>query len=134
MTASLPDMRVVVLALLYSFGAHGIMTLNDFKAVEGDTRMGVHSLPVQLGVDRAAKLACVVMAAPQVVVIWLLMRWGHPLHADIVAVLLAGQAILMMKLVAQPREWAARYNASGTTLYVLGMLTSAFALHAGGGA
>ena len=40
------------LAALYSIGAHGIMTLNDFKSVEGDTRMGVRSLPVQLGVDR----------------------------------------------------------------------------------
>ena len=42
-----------VLALLYSIGAHGIMTLNDFKSVEGDRRMGVRSLPVQLGVQRA---------------------------------------------------------------------------------
>ena len=37
------------LALLYSIGAHGIMTLNDFKAIEGDRQMGVRSLPVQLG-------------------------------------------------------------------------------------
>ena len=31
------------------------MTLNDFKSVEGDQRMGVGSLPVQLGVERAAR-------------------------------------------------------------------------------
>ena len=65
-----------MLALLYSVGAHGIMTLNDFKAVEGDKQMGVRSLPVQLGVDNAARLACVVMAAPQVVVIGLLLVVG----------------------------------------------------------
>ena len=41
MAASLPDWRVIVLALLYSLGAHGIMTLNDFKSVEGDRRMGM---------------------------------------------------------------------------------------------
>jgi chlorophyll synthase len=131
MAASLPDWRIVVLALLYSLGAHGIMTLNDFKSVEGDTQMGLASLPVQLGVPGAARLACVVMAAPQVVVIWLLAHWGHPWHAAAVAALLAGQAALMVKLIAEPRRWAPIYNATGTTLYVLGMLVSAFALHAG---
>ncbi|GGD17383.1 hypothetical protein GCM10011335_20340 [Aureimonas glaciei] len=34
-----PGWPVVWLALLYSLGAHGIMTLNDFKAVEGDRQM-----------------------------------------------------------------------------------------------
>ena len=27
-----PDLRIFVLAALYSFGAHGIMTVNDFKS------------------------------------------------------------------------------------------------------
>jgi chlorophyll synthase len=134
MAASLPDMRVIGLALLYSFGAHGIMTLNDFKSVEGDTHMGLQSIPVQMGVDRAAKFACLVMAAPQFVVIGLLLHWGFPVHAGIVGALLAGQAALMVKLIAEPKGFAPMYNATGTTLYVLGMLVSAFALHSGGAA
>jgi len=134
MAASLPDLSVIGLALLYSFGAHGIMTLNDFKSVEGDTHMGLQSIPVQMGVDRAAKFACLVMAAPQFVVIGLLLHWGFPVHAAIVGALLAGQAALMVKLIAQPKAFAPMYNATGTTLYVLGMLVSAFALHSGGGA
>ena len=60
--------EIITLAILYSLGAHGIMTLNDFKSIEGDRRLGVRSLPVQLGVRRAVQLACIVMAAPQVVV------------------------------------------------------------------
>ena len=36
MAAAQPDWRILVLAVLYSIGAHGIMTLNDFKAVAGD--------------------------------------------------------------------------------------------------
>jgi chlorophyll synthase len=131
MTASLPDWRIIVLAMLYSIGAHGIMTLNDFKSVEGDKRMGVRSLPVQLGVDRAARLACIVMAIPQIVVIGLLFSWSHPIHACFVGALLLGQFILMGRLLARPREQAAFYNATGTTLYVLGMLVSAFALRSG---
>ena len=67
--------------LLYSVGAHGIMTLNDFKSVEGDTRMGIGSLPVRLGVGNAARLACVVMAVPQVVVVGLLLAWGGRIYA-----------------------------------------------------
>ncbi len=128
MAAALPDWRIVVFALLYSFGAHGIMTLNDFKSVEGDKKMGIDSLPVLLGVDNAAKLACVVMALPQVVVIGMLLAWGKPLQAAIVALLLAGQCLLMVRLLRSPREQAPWYNATGTTLYVLGMLVCAFAL------
>ncbi|PPD44787.1 MAG: bacteriochlorophyll/chlorophyll a synthase [Methylocystis sp.] len=128
MAASLPDRRIIALALLYSCGAHGIMTLNDFKSVEGDSRMGVASLPVQLGVDAAARFACGVMAAPQFVVIALLASWGHTYHAAVVALLLAGQFALMRRLLAHPREQAPFYNATGTTLYVLGMLVSAFAM------
>ena len=57
-----PTRRSLALAALYSLGAHGIMTLNDFKSVEGDRRMGIGSLPVRLGVERAARVACWVMA------------------------------------------------------------------------
>jgi chlorophyll synthase len=118
---------VFLLAFLYSAGAHGIMTLNDFKSVEGDRAMGLASLPVQLGVERAAKLACIVMAVPQLVVIALLLGWGRPVHAAIVVALLLAQAALMVRWLQQPRERAPWYNATGTTLYVLGMLVSAFA-------
>ena len=128
LSGGLPPGPVLALAALYSLGAHGIMTLNDFKSVEGDTQLGVRSLPVQLGVARAARLACIVMAMPQAVVVALLVRWERPVHAAIVGALLIAQLALMTRLLAAPREKAAWYNATGTTLYVLGMLASAFAI------
>ncbi len=128
MAAALPDWRIMLLAIVYSVGAHGIMTLNDFKSVEGDRRMGVDSLPVLIGVERAARLACLVMAVPQIVVILLLGLWGAPSHAALIALLLGVQVVLMGKLLADPRGRAAWYNGTGTTLYVLGMLVAAFAL------
>ncbi|HEY0205695.1 MAG TPA: chlorophyll synthase ChlG [Acetobacteraceae bacterium] len=131
MTGTLPDWRIIALAAIYSLGAHGIMTLNDFKSVEGDRQTGINSLPVLLGVDRAALLACWVMALPQVLVTALLLRWGHPYHACVIVLLLAAQAILMQRFVAAPRRLAPWYNGTGTTLYVIGMLVSAFALRAG---
>ncbi len=128
MAGALPDGRIILLAALYSAGAHGIMTLNDFKAVEGDRRLGVRTLPVQLGVDRAARVACVVMALPQAVVVAALLAWDRPVYAGIVGLLLVVQLGLMARLLKAPRERAPWYNATGTTLSVLGMLVSAFAV------
>jgi chlorophyll/bacteriochlorophyll a synthase len=132
MAAGLPDVRIVLLAALYSLGAHGIMTLNDFKSIDGDRRLGVRSLPVQLGVARAIRLACVVMAAPQVLVVALLWAWDRPIYAAAVGALLLGQLALMPRLLENPRGEAAFYNATGTTLYVLGMMAAAVALRTAG--
>ncbi|BDA85208.1 bacteriochlorophyll/chlorophyll a synthase [Aureimonas sp. SA4125] len=129
-TGGFPGWPIVWLALLYSLGAHGIMTLNDFKSVEGDRQMGLASLPAQLGIDRAARLACFVMALPQMGVVVLLLAWGFPLHAIVVVILLTGQTLCMPRLLRDPQRFAAWYNATGTTLFVLGMLASAFAVAA----
>lgn len=131
MLASRPPVEVIVLALLYSIGAHGIMTLNDFKAVEGDRQMGIGSLPVKLGEANAARLACMVMAAPQIVVAALLLNWQRPLYAAIVAASLALQILCMARLVKDPKKYAPWYNGTGVTLYVLGMLASAIAIRGG---
>lgn len=124
----LPSYPSIAIALLYGVGAFGIMILNDFKAVEGDTQMGVRSVPVQLGVAPAARVACAVMAAPQLVVIGLLVVWSAHWHAFFVAAALLAQGGLMVRLVGNPKKHAAWYNATGTTLYVLGMMVSAFAI------
>jgi chlorophyll synthase len=124
----LPSWEVALVALLYSIGAHGIMTLNDFKSVQGDRVMGVNTLPVQLGVATAARFACWVMFVPQVVVITLLGYWHYPAQALIIAGLLIAQLFLTPALLKDPEAKAPWYNATGTTLYVLGMLVAAFAL------
>ena len=129
MAASRPAWPVIAIAALYSFGAHGIMTLNDFKSVEGDRATGIASLPVQLGVHRAAALACWVMALPQAVVVALLLHWGRPYHAITIVALIGAQLLLMQRLLGEPRARAPWYNATGTSLYVTGMLISAFGLH-----
>jgi len=125
-----PGGRTIALAALYSLGAHGIMTLNDFKSIEGDRRWNVASLPVRLGAEHAAEVACVAMALPQVVVAALLLSWGAPYHAAAVGTLLFAQLLLMRRLLLNPRQLAPWYNGTGVTLYVSGMLVSAFALKA----
>jgi chlorophyll synthase len=130
MAGGAPSLQSLILAALYSAGAHGIMTLNDFKSIEGDARMGIGSLPVRLGPGRAARVACWLMALPQLAVVALLLEWGRPVHAAGVTVLLALQLVLMRHFLAAPRERAVWYSGLGVTLYVSGMLVAAFALRA----
>jgi chlorophyll synthase len=124
----IPDARSLALAGLYSLGAHGIMTLNDFKAVEGDRQMGVRSLPVQLGIVPAARSASWTMAVPQLVVIALLSHWGRPGHAAVIAGLLVVQGVMMNWFIAEPSKRALYYSGFGVPLFVAGMMVSAFAL------
>ncbi len=128
MAGGLPAAEIIALALLYSAGAHGIMTLNDFKAIEGDRRMQIRSLPVQLGANGAARVACIVMLVPQLVVIALLALWQQPVHAIAVSALVVAQAGLMWRFLGDPIRRATWYSGLGVTLYVIGMLVSAFAV------
>ena len=128
LSAGAPRWEVVVVALLYGLGAHGIMTLNDFKALEGDRQTGVNSLPVVLGPERAARLACWIMAVPQVAVIALLVLWEREVHAVAVAAGLAGQIWAMRVMLTDPKGRAPWYNGPGVGLYVAGMMVAAFAL------
>jgi chlorophyll synthase len=125
---AMPASHSLALALLYSAGAHGIMTLNDFKSIEGDRQMGVGSLPVKLGVDGAAMTACVMMALPQLVVIAMLVHWQAPYHALGVLALLIAQGVLMVWFVKKPVDRALYYSGFGVPLFVAGMMVSAFAL------
>lgn len=132
MANALPNERIIIIALLYSVGAHGIMTLNDFKSIEGDRTVGINSLPVLLGVRGAGLMACVAMLVPQFGVIGLMLGWHHRFAAVAVLGLVLAQGLLMRRLLEKPRERAPWYNGTGTTLYVIGMLICAFALAAGG--
>ncbi|MCA0376658.1 MAG: chlorophyll synthase ChlG [Gemmatimonadetes bacterium] len=126
----MPPAPLLLLALCWSIGAHGIMTLNDFKAIAGDRRMGVRSLPVQLGARGAAWVACGVMLLAQCVVIALLIAWQRPLHALAIGALVLAQAGLMRWFLQQPVPRALYLSAFGVPFYVSGMMISAFAVRA----
>jgi len=130
---ALPNAQILTLALLYSLAAHGIMTLNDFKSIEGDKQMGVWSLPVQLGIKRAGGTACWVMLLPQFVVVALLLYWSDWSYALAVLLLIYAQIPLMTRFMKDPVKQALGLSALGVPLLVAGMMVSAFALrHASG--
>jgi chlorophyll/bacteriochlorophyll a synthase len=128
MIGGLPSWQILTVLLLYSAGAHGIMVLNDFKAVEGDRLTGVRSLPVLLGDAGAARLACTTMALPQAAVVALLWDSGLAVSAALVALLLGAQLVFMRRLLRDPRGHAPWYNMTGVSSYVVGMLIAAIGL------
>ncbi len=131
LSGAVPRPEILLAAALYSIGAHGIMTLNDFKSIEGDLRMNIGSLPARLGPEVAARVACVVMLVPQVIVIAMLALGAHPVAALLVTGVAVAQVPLMRRLLQRPRELAPWYNQTGISLYVSGMMITAVALGSG---
>jgi len=124
-----PSKPSLLLAGLYSASAHGIMTLNDFKAIEGDRQMGVRSLPVQLGAMRAAQVSAAFMLLPQVLVLALLLMWDKPNYALAIGALIVGQIFLLRDFLKRPIEKALFYSGFGVPLLVSGMMVAAFAVN-----
>lgn len=118
----------IVIAALYSLGAHGIMTINDFKSIDGDRVMGVHTIPVLHGVRGAAWLALITMNLAQVLVMAALAFWGSWIACAIIGALLIAQLPIQRRFLSDPIRYAVFYNASGTTLFVWGMLVAAMGL------
>lgn len=131
-TAS-PSQPSLLFAGLYSLGAHGIMTLNDFKAIEGDQKMGIRSLPVQLGANRAAQVACLIMLIPQCIVIGFLFFIEQEIHAFFVGILVLAQLALMRYFLFDPIKRALFYSGFGVPLFVGGMMIAAFGIRNLGG-
>ena len=128
MAQGFPQWEIVTIAMLYAIGAHGIMTLNDFKALDGDRTMGIKSLPVTLGPKRAARVACYIMTAPQLVVIGLFAYWGLFYVSGAIAALVIGQWWAMARLLRDPKGYAPWYNATGVSMFVSGMMICAIGL------
>jgi len=124
-TQGIPSGETIALALIFSLGAHGIMTLNDFKSVVGDNIRKVASIPVQLGEKKAAILASVIMDLAQIAAIGILVAKGSWISTGLAMTLLVAQLPMQKILIANPREKAVWYNAFGTLLYVLSMMVCA---------
>lgn len=118
----------LIMAALYSLGAHGIMTINDFKSMEGDRAQGIRTIPVQYGPWGAAWLAVLTMDLAQAFVVLTFLVWQRWLIAGIILALFIAQIPLQRRFIQDPRARAIFYNASGTTLFVWGMLAAAFGI------
>ncbi|MEN9937147.1 MAG: hypothetical protein RLZZ387_3726 [Chloroflexota bacterium] len=117
----------VVMAALFSLGAHGIMTVNDFKSMNGDRVSGIKSIPVLYGEIAAAWTAFLTINIAQVFVVMYFLFTGKWVFAAIIGALLLMQIPTQWKFfsIPDPRKRAIFYNASGIAMFVWGMLAAA---------
>jgi len=119
---------VIILTLLYSIGGVGIATVNDFKSVEGDRELGLKSLPVQFGIDRAKWIAALSIDLTQLGVAAYVYSLDEPLYAAILAGLTIPQIFLQAKyLLKDPVKFDVQYQAAAQPFFVFGILTTALA-------
>jgi chlorophyll synthase len=128
-TISLPNKEVLIVLTLYALGAHGIMTMNDFKATKGDKLLGINSLPVILGSKPATLVACLIMLFPQLIVISLFYFWGSLILVMTLAVCVLLQSLSMIFLIRDPEKNTPFFNMTGVLLYIAGMMLSANGLN-----
>ena len=128
-TISLPNKEVLIVLSLYALGAHGIMTMNDFKATKGDKLLGINSLPVILGRKPATLVACLIMLFPQLIVMALFFFWGSLILAITLAVCVLLQSLSMIFLIRDPEKNTPFFNMTGVLLYIAGMMLSANGLY-----
>ncbi|MEO0356234.1 MAG: chlorophyll synthase ChlG [Cyanobacteria bacterium P01_A01_bin.3] len=124
---------VIVLTLIYSIAGLGIAVVNDFKSVEGDRELGLQSLPVVFGVEKAAWISASTIDIFQLGMAAFLAYVGEHLLATVLVFLVIPQIVFQdMYFLRNPVENDVKYQASAQPFLVLGMLVMAFGMaHAG---
>ncbi len=120
---------IVMLTLFYSLAGLGIAVVNDFKSIEGDRELGLASLPVQFGVQRAAWISAGMIDLFQIGVAVYLITIGQQLYATILLLLVIPQITFQdMYFLRDPLANDVKYQASAQPFFVLGMLVVGLAL------
>ncbi|GAB4144765.1 MAG: chlorophyll synthase ChlG [Cyanobacteria bacterium J069] len=124
---------VMVLTLFYSLAGLGIAVVNDFKSVEGDSQLGLKSLPVMFGIGAAAWICVLMIDIFQGGIAAYLMSIGQNLYAVLLVLLVIPQIVFQdMYFLRDPLKNDVKYQASAQPFLVLGMLVAALAIgHAG---
>jgi chlorophyll/bacteriochlorophyll a synthase len=120
---------IAVLTLFYSLSGLGIAIVNDFKSVEGDRQLGLKSLPVMFGVEKAAWICVLMIDIFQAAIAAYLIHIHQNLYAALLILLIIPQVTFQdMYFLRDPLENDVKYQASAQPFLVLGMLVAALAL------
>jgi len=119
---------VAVLTILYSWAGLGIAIVNDFKSIEGDRELGLMSLPVQFGIDKAKWICAASIDLTQIAVAGYLAAVGETTYAAVLAALILPQMYLQATtILVDPVENDVKYQAAAQPFLVFGILTTALA-------
>ncbi len=124
---------IAILTLFYSLAGLGIAVVNDFKSVEGDSTLGLKSLPVMFGITTAAWICVIMIDVFQAGIALYLIAIEQQLYATIVLLLVIPQITFQdMYFLRDPLKNDVKYQASAQPFLVIGMLVTGLALgHAG---
>ena len=117
-----------LLTLAYSLAGLGIAVVNDFKSVEGDRALGLQSLPVVFGIQRASWISAGMIDVFQLLMVAVLIAIGQHFAAVLLVLLVVPQITFQdIWLLRDPVEYDVKYQASAQPFLVLGMLVTALA-------
>jgi len=119
-----------VLPILYFIAGLGsIAIVNDFKSIEGDRAMGLESLPVAFGVEKAAWICAGSVTLTQLGVAAYLAFIGEQTYAAILLALILPQVYFQSTLLLpDPIANDVKYQASAQPFLVFGILATAVAV------
>jgi len=118
-----------LLTLAYSLSGLGIAVINDFKSVEGDSKLGLNSLPVVFGIKNASRISAGLIDIFQLAMVIVLVIIGRHLASVILVLLVIPQITFQdMWLLRDPLKFDVKYQASAQPFLITGMLVTALAI------
>ena len=118
-----------LLTLAYSLAGLGIAVVNDFKSVEGDRALGLQSLPVVFGIEKASWISAGMIDIFQLAMVAVLIAIGQHFAAVLLVLLIIPQITFQdIWLLRDPVAFDVKYQASAQPFLVLGMLVTALAI------
>ncbi|MFM7087296.1 MAG: chlorophyll synthase ChlG [Cyanobium sp.] len=118
-----------LLTLAYSLAGLGIAVVNDFKSVEGDRALGLRSLPVVFGIEKASWISAAMIDLFQLAMVAVLIAIGQHFAAVLLVLLIVPQITFQdIWLLRDPVAYDVKYQASAQPFLVLGMLVTALAI------
>jgi chlorophyll synthase len=120
----------LIIAAIYSLGAHGIMSINDYKSIDGDKLSGIYTIPVLHGPQHAAWIIVLTMNLAQLGVIAAFLAWGQYIAAAAIFGILLVQLPVQRTFLQRPMETYLKFSAIGVSFFVWGMMAAAIGLRA----
>lgn len=123
------SLEIIVLTLMYSVAGLGIAIVNDFKSIEGDRELGLKSLPVVFGVEKAKYITVGTIDTFQLAVAAYLWAIDSKPYALVLLGLIVPQVYAQIKyFLPDPIKNDVAYQARAQPFLVLGILTTALAI------
>merc|ERR1711892_1469213 len=116
------------LAVLYSFAGLGIAIVNDFKSIEGDRALGMNSLPVAFGIEKAKWICVGTIDLTQLGVAAYLYAIGETTFALVLFGLILPQMFAQLTFIQNPVANDVKYQGAAQPFLVFGILTTALAV------